>query len=434
MNPGKRASQHWARQSGVVLLASLALTLAGCSGGPPADVSPSQQVVPSATQIPVVEYGIGEGCPSAADVGSAWLSFSSSLEVMDFELLQGQLASSMPPGGCAYAQKAVGKSSTSDSTYRFVTVWYFNAGEAGKTTVDEVSSWAVSVGGVASPEKDFQGNFTGTFSDSRLDLPDEFSGWTGATVAWVDGVSSTIFMVDSPIPEYTSRQSAWVKFAMDSGVVGSIAAASAEGGATHDPQAALSQGLSATFVAKFDATDKDKYTVHIEVSGSLSPFISYVADSLPGEFEAQSSATVRGTVTNTTDGRNMTTPSVALWALYPIGSAACTGFDGISREGDSWQDASYCIKGLGGAAGTSLTPAQEVSLPPSTVPLSYGPYSESSSALADLNAPLSVYASFGQNPGLVRSTWTAQSGCLVSQGSSGVWVVAAEGWPDLLCQ
>ena len=433
MDIGERASHSWASRSRVVLLAGLSLTLSACSGGVPAHTSPSQEVAASATQVPVVDYGIGEGCPSAADVGLAWVSDSSWFEMLDFELLRGQLSSSMPSGGCAYAEKTVRNASDSDSTYRRVIVWYFNAGELGKPTVDDVSSWAVSIGGVASPEEDFEGNLTGDYSDTSLDLPDDFSGWTGSTVSWVDGVSSSIFVGDSTIPEYTSRHTVQVIFALDSGIVDSIAAASDQGVANYDPQAALNQGLSATFTAKFDATDEHQYTAHLEVSGSLSPFTSYVADSLPGQFQAQFSATARGTVTNTTDGRNMNSPGVAFWALYPLGSAACSGYDGISKEGDDWQDASYCIKAVGGVAGASLTSGQELSLPAATVPLNYGPYDESSSALDDLNSPLSVYAAFGYNGGLVRSTWTAQSGCLVSQGAGGVWVVPAEGWPDLLC-
>ena len=87
----------------------------------------------------------------------------------------------------------------------------------------------------------------------------------------------------------------------------------------------------------------------------MQPFTSDVTDAPPGQFEAVGASGVGGSVTNTTAERNMTAPEASVVALYPLESAACSGYNGISAEGADWQDSAYCVLGLGSVPGAQLT-------------------------------------------------------------------------------
>lgn len=199
------------------------------------------------------------------------------------------------------------------------------------------------------------------------------------------------------------------------------------------PTDALPAGTAARFGATFDVEDEDGYTASIAVQGTLSPFTEEVADSLPGEFAAVTSATVGGTATNTTAGRNAPVPAIGLVALYARDSAACR-LNGVSKSGDSWQDTSFCAIGIGSLQEVELAPDGAGDLGGGEVPISVGGLAEGSDALAQLNAPVAVYARFGSDPiYTARANVTSASGCEASGAAHTMWYVPMDGWPDPIC-
>lgn len=122
-----------------------------------------------------------------------------------------------------------------------------------------------------------------------------------------------------------------------------------------------------------------------------------------------------------------------IYALYPMGSAACTNFNGVSIEGASWQQPTFCSVQLGMVAATQLAAGESKIIPSAYAHVESGPHAEGGDALVQLNTPMSVYAIFGGQRVRSDPTWVSDAGCVVSTGSSGQSAVVMNGWPDVLC-
>lgn len=408
----------------VALFAVMALVgLTGCSMGGSSQPPPSNAEVEGQLTTPPEEtpsfQPVPEGCPSAEDFGSAYVSQPDWADALDMEFVRSQLLPELPGGGCAYSRREV-LTSESGKDYRFVQVWYFRMDEADQLSRRTLLDWALEAAGTEA-------------EPGRFDLPTTFSGWTGSTLGIVDGETSSWFLDDRVLPAYTQGAHARIEFAMNADRVEKIIELAVQGDEV-DPTTAMADGLSAGFSASFDVEDKKGYTASIRISGRMDPFVSVVTDSAPGEFEAVGTAAVQGIVTNTTESRNAKPAGVRAIALYPLDSAVCSSYNGISVEGDGWKSPSYCQLSVEGIASDQLAPDASEVIPATRVEIPLGPFREDGEALAELNAPLSVYASFGGQPGLTNPSWTSDVGCQAqTQSSGGLWVLPMDGWPDILC-
>ncbi|WP_416442571.1 hypothetical protein AB3K78_09135 [Leucobacter sp. HNU] len=362
-------------------------------------------------------------------------------EALDVNLLQGELSTPLPDGGCGYAARKTGSASNSDHTYRSVNVFYFRLGEEGRITEEQIEEWGKNAGGVLHEEVDDTTDPpTSRVWDNFLDLPQSISGWSGGELSWVDGENAQMFFEledgTRAIPEYTQLATARIKLPLDSELVATIVAqgANTTPGAVPEPTQALSKGLSATFSNSFSITDEAGYTGTVEFSGKLQPWTSDVTDAPPGQFEALSKASTQGVYTNTTPERRSKLPGMRVWALYPVKSAGCTGGSGISVEGDDWASSSYCILSLGGTSDTDLEPGAVHTPEKRTADLKLGPFDENGDALAVLNMPSSIYVAFGgSGQGSTNVDWTGDKGCLVHTQNGAQWLVVMDGWPEVLC-
>lgn len=408
--------------------ALLGVSLAGCS----APASPT----PEAEEVAPVSYPIPDGCPTGAEFGDAYVSDPEWAEALDAALINGEVTTPLPAGGCAYAVGEVGTSETSSSTYRRVIVFYFNLDEPGKLTHSELMEWGVTAGGTPTAETDFDGAPTGEYSDTNLTLPSEFTDWTGADVGWVDGETSSWGWDETVVPAHTQGANGRIEMFLYADSVAAILAATTSGDGPIDPTQALAQGVGASFATTVNITDLSQgYTARVELTGQLQPWTSDVTNAAPGKFDAFGSSTVRGTQTNTTAARNTRTTGISVIAVYPLGSAACNGFNGVSVVGDDWSDSSYCAIVLGGVGAADLSPDGAQNFPAVTKVHELGSFDEGSAALSQLNAPVSVYAMFGgKGNGFTGVNWDGDKGCHVqSDLASGQWVVAMDGWPEVLC-
>lgn len=377
---------------------------------------------------------VPSGCPTGEEFGEAFVSDPAWADPLPARLLDSEVSAALPDGGCAYAVGAVGIAESSGVEYQRVIVYYFNLDTPNRPSRAELRAWGESAGGLPAEETDLDGAGTGEYSDRELDLPDRFTYFTGASVSWVDGETTTRFDDDSSIPAFTQGASGSIEFFLRAVRIDAIRALGDSGAETIDPRAALAQGLRTSFSTTYGVSDEEGYTASFQLSGHLEPFVPDVADSPPGMFEAMSSSVVRGQVTNTTSGRNTDTPGAAVWALYPRDSAACTGYNGISVEGADWQDPSFCTLVLGSVAGARLGPDTTQEFEEAGLALKQGPFEESSTALQELNAPVAVYVVFGgAGRGLTGVDWTADVGCHVRTTNGGTWAVAMAGWPEVLC-
>ncbi|WHP16642.1 hypothetical protein [Cellulomonas sp. ES6] len=417
------------------LAAAVALLTACGGGGTGTDGAGAQSPEP---EVSPVSYPVPEGCPTGQELSLVSVGEDDWAEPLDAASLDGELSTPLLPGGCGYV---VGDEGTTDSgtRYRRLVVEYFNLDTPGRPTQADVRAWGEAAGGVPTEVTDLDGNPTGEYSDTSLRLPDDFTGFTNAVVSWVDGETSWRFDPENDvIPAFTQGANAEVGLYLEAERVEAIQAAAAAPGASAgagiDPTTALAQGLSATFSTSYSVVDGEGYTATYELSGRMQPFTSDVTDAPPGQLEAVGASGVGGSVTNTTAERNMTAPAVSVVALYPLESAACSGYNGISAEGADWQDSAYCVLGLGSVPGAQLTPDGTQSWDAAESSQSLGPYDETGPALAELNAPVSVYARFGgKGSGLTGVDWTADVGCHVQSTNGGTWVVVMDGWPEVLC-
>lgn len=438
-SPMPSARRWFARPAGIAAITAAALAVAGggiaiaSAVGSTPEASTIAESEPEPDPTPTT-YPIPDGCPSAAEFGAAWIDEPDWADSLDASSLVGELASTIPEGGCAFARREVGTAASSSSTYRYVQVWYFNLDTPGRLTAEQLLDWAASVGGTPSPVIDpLTEEPTGEYSDHAVDLPVEFSAWTGSDVSVADGESVDFGWYDGVIPGFTQGSNGRIEFALNSERVDALVAASGQE-SLGDPTLLLSQGLATSFSTSFSMSDAEGYSMRVEITGRLQPFSSEVADSPPGKFRAESSAAVSGSVTNTTAGRNAESTGVSVVALYPIDAEACQGLGEISVEGGDWGDPSYCFVRLGGLPAAELAPDATQQVPADTQPIDLGEYAEDGAALAQLNAPVAVYAYFGgKGVGLSGVAWTADHGCHVPTGSGGQWVVAMAGWADPLC-
>lgn len=409
--------------SPVLTVVALFLSMVGCAQpAPPTANTPT----PSET---FTVYPVPEGCPSAKDLGNAW-GGSDLFVAIDPELLDTEVATALPKGGCAYLEGDVHTAKSSSATYRDVVVWYFNLGQPGKAVPRDISNWATSAGGTSATT-------AGSQTPENFDLPKSFTNWTGATVKQRDGENSRWGWDKSVIPAHTQGAQAQIYFAIDSEKADALLRASAAGTTADDPTKALAQGLAAHFTGTVDITDDQGYTAQVTVEGRLQPFTKDVTEARPGQFNAISSATVAGTLTNTTPQRQTQTTPVSVIALYPFGSEACGGSsNGISVKGADWQKSSYCAITIGGVAEAALAPGARQDLASKPTSLKLGTYPESGKALSQLNTPTSIYMYFGGKTRslLTEPNWHGNNGCQAQTGSwGGQWFTVMTGWPDVIC-
>lgn len=383
---------------------------------------PTQEAV--ATPI---AYPVPDGCPTGAEFGTAYAGDAAWAQELDIALLGGALSSPLPDGGCGYI---VGDGGTTDSGTAFerVIAVYFNIDTPGRHTHSDLYGWAIAAGGT--PRVDASDET----SDTALDLPSDFAGFSNASFDWVNGDTSYWFTDETVIPAFTQGASAKVEFYLSADDVAMMKKASDAGVDASDPTKALAAGLPLASSVAFSAADPDGYSTEFQLTARLQPFTTDVTNSAPGEWEILSTSSVSGTVWNTTAQRNTESPAVGAFALYPKGSAACSGFNGVSIKDADWQDSSYCQIGLGSHFRDSLEPDGMQNFESGTKPLKVGPFPEGGTELAEFNAPISIYASL--DPITMRTTtdWTSDQGCLTNLETTSVWVIAMDGWPDPICQ
>lgn len=403
---------------GVAVVAA-AMMFAGCSA-PAAEPASAEE---EGTNTPVT-YPVPDGCPTAEDFSRAFVSDPTFARQLNAALLDAVLSDPLPAGGCGYLVNNGGNATSSGSTYERVIVFWFNMDSPNRLSTAELTEWATSIGATA-----------GADGTSDFDLPDSLSGYTNGIVSLVDGVTSFIFDQDSDvIPEFTQGASGRIDFYLSENLADAVTAATDAGVTTADPTTALASGLPSVSYVAFDATDPEGYTVNIALSGKLWPWATDVADSAPGEEQATSHSRVSGSVTNTTAARNATSPKVNLFALYPMGSAACMNGGVASVVGADWQDSSYCTISLGSVSPVELSPDATQVYKAYISDLSFGPFPEGGSAVGELSQPLAVYAALDPITMLTTTDWTSSKGCLTNLSTTSVWAVVADGWPDLICQ
>lgn len=402
------------RSAPTACLASAALiaVLAGCSPTPPSDsAAPEQAASP-------ISYPVPEGCPTAEQF-SQEMSSELPYTAANFSLLSSQLQAPLLEGGCAYVNGNV-KTSSDGQAVRFLYILYFNLGTSNRPTLADFDGWALKIGATQTEGHDF-------------DLPGTYSGLTeAAAFASGEGTGSTWFS-GGTIPEYTQGTQGIVRLWLPSDQVAKLTVEDGNS-AAYDPTTALANGLKLRWEGSFDVADKDGYTANYALSGSLSPFTANVADSKPGEFEADAVSAISGSVANTTADRNASITGVGMYALYPLGSAACTNFNGISKAGGSWKQPDYCFVRIGGVVGSELAPGRNSTVQAENPPIKSGPHAEGSGALAQLNAPVAIYALFGGQRVQSTPDWTSSKGCVAPTDSiGGQAAVVMDGWPDILC-
>lgn len=429
---GVALRQHVFRSIGSLLSCVAVLIGVGACGQPSAEPVAS---LPSVSATPTV-YPVPEDCPPPKELGKAWVEDPDWFTAVDAKLIDTEVKTPLPKNGCAYLFGEEGTATSSNAKYKHIMVWYFNLNRPGTASTSDMISWAKSAGGTPLTGTDPVSNAKTTdTSGEDFDLPETFTGWTGSKLVQVNGQGSSFGWDQSILPAYTQGAQAKIEFAINAEKAAAMLKATGSAGTTADPTKSLSQGLAASFSAGVVATDDQGYTVQLKVQGKLEPFIKNVTEAPPGQLHAVSTSTVSGSVTNTTSGRQTKTPSGSVIALYPLESAACTNYNGISVKDADWQDSSYCAINLGQVAGATLAPNASQAFPEVSVPQKLGTFPETGTAIEKLNAPASFYFSFGgKGRGLTGVDWRGDKGCQAqSQSGGGSWYVVMDGWPDLIC-
>jgi hypothetical protein len=433
----KRIFRSSASALAIVAMAAL---MTGCGQSPDSSSAATQVAVSSPSASPTV-LPVPDGCPPEKELGQAWVEdpnwFTATI---DAKLLDSELKTPLPPGGCAYLYSPPGTSNNSSDKYQRVMVWYFNVNRPGRLTTADITVWAKSAGGTPLKGTDpISSQATTDTTGNDFDLPDTFSGWTKSTAVQVSGDNSSFGWNQSVLPAYTQGAQAKIDFALKAEKAQAIARATVPGstsGAGTDPTKALALGLAASFSTSAVVTNDEGYTAQLKVQGKLEPFTKDVKDAPPGKLHAISSSTVSGTVTNTTTGRQTKTPGASVMAVYPLESAGCDGYNGISVTGADWQKPSYCAVELGSVDGTTLAPDASQQLKETKAPKKLGTFPESGNAIAELNAPISFYMKFGSmGTASAGTSWKSDKGCLSSRLYGGAsWNVVMDGWPDVICK
>lgn len=434
-------SKHIFRSSAAALTILAAALTTGCgqSPGPTSAVMPAADA-PKPTETATV-YPLPKDCPPEKELGQAWVDKTDWFTAIDAKLLDSELKTPLPKNGCAYLYSTPDTANNSSDTFQHVMVWYFNMNRPGQAATADITNWAKSAGGT--PLSGIQPGTNNVTTDTTgldFDLPDSFSGWTKSTVVQVNGPGSRFGWNQSVLPAYTQGAEAKIDFSLSAQKAQAMARASgagaSAGASTSDPTKALSQGLAASFSTSTVITDKQGYTAQLKVQGKLEPFTKNVTDAPPGKLNAVSSSTVSGSITNTTAGRQTATPSASVIAVYPLESAACTGYNGISVKNADWQKSSYCAIDLGSVENVTLSLDASQTLNERTASQKMGTFPESGDAISQLNSPVSVYLNFGSEGTISTGTsWHGDKGCLSSRAYGGAsWNVAMDGWPDVICQ
>lgn len=422
----------------LAIVAMAALT-AGCGQSP--DSSSSTQVAVSSPSATPTELPVPDGCPPAKELGQAWVKdpdwFTATINA---KLLDSELKTPLPAGGCAYLYSKPGTSNNSSDQYQRVMVWYFNINRAGRLTTADITAWAKSAGGTPLKGTDpISSQPTTDTTGNDFDLPDTFSGWTKSTAVQVSGDDSHFGWDQSVLPAFTQGAQAKINFSVNAEKGQAMVRATVPGSnssAGSDPTKALTQGLTASFSTSAVVTNDEGYTVQLKVQGKLEPFAKDVKDAPPGKLHAVSSSTVSGTATNTTTGRQTKTPGASVMAVYPLESAACDGYNGISVRGADWQKSSYCAVEIGSVESATLAPDASQPLKGATLPKKLGTFPEAGNAIAELNAPISFYMKFGtKGTASTETSWKSDLGCLSSRLYGGAsWNIVMDGWPDAICK
>jgi len=399
---------------------ALGLSLVGCAATP-AEPEPQQVETP-------VSYPVPDGCPSTGEMGLAFIDDPDFFEVIDASLLDSELTIALPAGGCGFAR--IDRANTDPGkAARTILVWYFNIGEPGKITRNQLVNWSRDAGGVPMVST-FGDVETTDESGLDFDLPIEFSGWTGATVAQKSGY----LLTEDTIPEFTQGSTGTIIFTLDADRVAALVAASGNGDGSIDPTTALAQGLTASGRVELSVTDSEGYTFDAELSVKLDPYVSEIENSIPGEFDAVTRSNLSATITNTTGGRVARSPWFSVIAIYPDGSEFCTALGDLS---DDAENETYCQVPLGVFYPVDLDVggSQEVTsgLDAFTggTDIRVSRLSEAGSSLATLNSPLSIYVRFGDTT-RTSVNFEANKGCVARQSGASI-VVPLNGWPDPLC-
>lgn len=399
-----------------------AILLSGCSAPAP---EPAEADEIEATPA---SYPIPDGCPTGDDFGVAYVDQEGWAEEIDAVLLDTAVSSPLPSGGCGYIA-GTGGSTDDGVAYERIIVMYFNIDTPERPTHSELIDWGITTGGNSEVDETYdEPEVTG------VALPQEFSTFTNASLSWVDGETSFRFQEDTDIPEFTQGASATIEFYLATEVIDSLKAAASAGIDPTDPTTALAAGLPLTSSVTFGAVDPDGYSVEYNVTGTLTPFVSDVTNSAPGELEVFATGSLTGNVKNTTPERNAKSASVGAFLVYPTGSAVCNDFNGLSVTGADWSDSSYCSIGVSGMPGLELAPDSVQPFDGTKSELRFGQHPEGGTALIDYNAPIAMYASIDPIRMLTRTDWTSDVGCLTKQRTTAMWVVPMAGWPDPICQ
>lgn len=393
-------------------------------------------------------YPVPDGCPAADDLGvttfGEYYDADNKFVAIDAGLLDGEVTTDLPAGGCAYLIGGSKKSNNSDDTYRRVEVWYFNLGAPGKVSAAQMADFVSAVGGTPRSATPVDGpSHAPEPVAGGYDLPDTFSGWTGGIVDGVDGDSSWLPQGrDSKIPAFSQGSQAKIEFSIASAKADAILAASGVQGTPgssstpsvpSDPLGAMKQGLTLHVSGTVSMTDDQGYAATADVDVRLQPFASDVTDAAPGKTNAVSSSVVTAKVTNTTAQRRTVAPGIRVVVVYPPGSTACVGGVEILVKTARSGDPKNCGIVLDNLDSVTLDPGGSQEVGGVKRALKLGPVSESSDALTQLNLPTSVYV-FLNSPNS-GTRWTGNRGCEGEYyGEWDGWFVPLDGMHDALCQ
>ncbi|MBM7516980.1 hypothetical protein [Nocardioides nitrophenolicus] len=384
----RASSRFWRPKAAAATVAGLCFcltVLASCGSSDPKTLTRPTGATPAVTEA-TAELPVPGGCPTSADVANAALGEpeeGDGYAAVDVELLNNFLETALPTAGaCAYAELERRTASSSDATYRRIEVFYFNLGEPARPTADSLKYWANQAGAVDTSDE----------GDGRAyELPESFSGWTGGAIS-LDDDSTTWFLGDEDlIPEYTDRDNIRVTFNLNADDADAIEANSTaeRDKPSVNPAEALANGTTLLFAATFPVTDHNDYTADVTIAGSLLPFTADVTNSRPGEYAATSTGSTRGsTATNTSKGRTAVLDDIAIVAVYPLGSAACNGYNDIPKAGGDGDDGSFCGIVVGGTSETTLSPDAvntSIERPNTEIELTGRP--EPTDNVADFNSP-----------------------------------------------
>lgn len=406
-----------------VALAALTIASIGFLGSCSAP-EPEPDEKPKAAK-PVV-YPVPDGCPTGEQFSQVNVGEKGWAEQIDSSLLNAALSTPLLEGGCSYLVGDVG-ATTDGEPIRRVIVAYFNMDTPNRHTRRELIRWAESAGATAVEEE---------ISRTEFALPTEFSGLTEGTFIWTDGEASYQYLEEEgkeTIPEFTQGSNAQIEFYVLADKMDAIKAAGEAGIDPTDPTKALAAGLPMVTSTTFNGTDPDGYTATYTAKVELQPFTTDVTNSAPGQQEILSTGTFTGSVKNTTPQRKSTPASFGAYVVYRGDSAACDQWNNIAVTGGDWSSRPYCVITSNGVGGVDLEPDGSHDFEPLAMSIKRGGFPEGGPELADFQSPVAVYAYLDPEFGVHWSEWTADRGCLTNRGTTEVWVLPMDGWPDPIC-